>query len=71
MKKCEQLRIKYIYFFFIFLFVILSARIGYLQVFKKKFFSSLAQSQYYRLIPLKGKRGKILDCKGRILANGI
>ncbi|MBU2436232.1 MAG: penicillin-binding protein 2 [Candidatus Omnitrophica bacterium] len=71
MKKCEQLRIKYIYFFFISLFVILSTRIGYLQGFKKKFFSSLAQSQYYRLIPLKGKRGKILDCKGRILANGI
>jgi cell division protein FtsI (penicillin-binding protein 3) len=67
----DNLRINYIYLFFIFLFFLLALRITYLQVFRKNFFQNLAQSQYYRLIPLSGKRGSVFDCKGRLLATEI
>lgn len=66
-----RLRINYIYAFFLFLFILLSLRIVYLQVFQKEFFQHLAQNQYYRLIPIDGKRGTILDRQERILAKGI
>ena len=60
-----------IYFVFIILFLIISARIFYLQVFRSNFFQSLAQDQRYRLINLQGKRGDILDRQRRILAKSI
>lgn len=66
--KKEYARIDFIYAFFLFLFIILSIRIAYLGLFKKNFFKELAQRQYYRLIPLEGKRGPIFDRKGRVLA---
>ncbi|MDD5583535.1 MAG: penicillin-binding protein 2 [Candidatus Omnitrophica bacterium] len=71
MKTSDRLRIRYIYYFFIFLFLILTCRIVYLQVFRKNFFQQLAQSQYYRLIPLEGRRGKIFDTKNRVIATAI
>ncbi len=71
MKTRDNLRTKYIYAFFVVFFILLFLRITYLQIFKKNFFQNLAQNQYYRLIPLSGKRGTILDSKGRILATEI
>lgn len=71
MKTRDNFRAKYIYAFFIIFFILLLLRITYLQVFKKNFFQDLAQNQYYRLIPLSGKRGTIYDSKGRILAKEI
>ena len=71
MNRKDNLRINYIYLFFIFLFFLLALRITYLHVFRKNFFQNLAQSQYYRLIPLSGKRGSVFDCKGRLLATEI
>jgi len=70
-KTRDNLRTKYIYAFFVVFFILLFLRITYLQIFKKNFFQNLAQNQYYRLIPLSGKRGTILDSKGRILATEI
>jgi cell division protein FtsI (penicillin-binding protein 3) len=67
----DGLRINYIYGFFVVFFILLFLRITYLQVFRKNFFQNLAQNQYYRLIPLSGKRGAIFDSKGRILATEI
>jgi len=67
----DNLRINYIYLFFILLFFLLALRITYLQVFQKNFFQNLAQNQYYRLVPLSGKRGSVFDCKGRLLATEI
>lgn len=71
MKSRDNLRINYIYIFFVLLFFFISLRIVYLQVFRKNFFQNLAQSQYYRLIPLSGKRGSIFDRQGRSLATVI
>lgn len=71
MKIRDGLRINYIYVFFVVFFILLFLRITYLQVFRKNFFQNLAQNQYYRLIPLSGKRGAIFDSKGRILATEI
>jgi len=70
-KTRDNLRTRYIYVFFVVFFILLFLRITYLQIFKKNFFQNLAQNQYYRLIPLSGKRGTILDSKGRILATEI
>ncbi len=71
MKTGDSSRAKYIYIFFAIFFIILFLRIFYLQIFQKKFFQELAQNQYYRIIPLSGKRGTIFDSKGRILATEI
>jgi len=64
-------RVTGIYFIFVFLFLFISAKVFYLQVFKSDFFKRLAQNQHYRLLSLKGKRGDILDSRGRILATSI
>ena len=56
---------------FIILFLLISARIFYLQVFRSNFFQSLAQDQRYRLINLQGRRGNIFDRQRRVLAKSI
>jgi cell division protein FtsI (penicillin-binding protein 3) len=69
--KIQQKRITYIYWFFILFFLILAARISYLQIFRRAFFQRLATKQYYRLIPIEGRRGTIYDSQDRIMATGI
>ncbi len=69
-KKYNQ-RTTTIYFSFLILFLVIASRIFYLQVFRSNFFQSLAQDQRYRLVSLKGRRGDILDRKGRVLATGM
>ena len=71
MKQKENLRAVLIYVFFLFLFLSLSARIIYLQLFRKEFLRNLAASQHYRVIPLEGNRGTIYDRNGRVLVTGI
>ncbi|MDD5194353.1 MAG: penicillin-binding protein 2 [Candidatus Omnitrophica bacterium] len=71
MKIANRPRIQYIYYFFILLFLVLASRIVYLQVFRRNFLQHLAQSQYYRLIPLEGRRGKIFDARQRVVATAI
>ncbi|MEI8349712.1 MAG: penicillin-binding protein 2 [Candidatus Omnitrophota bacterium] len=71
MKTRDTLRIHAVYIIFLVLFLTISLRIVYLQVFRSDFFQHLAQNQYYRIIPLLGKRGTIFDCKGRLLATEI
>jgi len=67
----QNRRITAIYFLFAFLFLIICTKIVYLQVFRRFFFQQLAKNQYYRLIPLEGGRGDILDRRGRLLAAGM
>ncbi|MCM8819975.1 MAG: penicillin-binding protein 2, partial [Candidatus Omnitrophica bacterium] len=71
MRSIRNLRINYIYYFFTFLFFLLAFRITYLQIFYKEPFKNLAQTQYWVLIPLEGKRGKIFDRNGRLLASSM
>ena len=71
MDKDRYSRLKYIYYFFIISFFILSSRIIYLQVFRNTFFKNLSKNQYFYVIPIEGKRGKIFDTKNRLLATSI
>ena len=71
MNTRQNRRITAIYFLFLFLFLIISAKIIYLQVFRRIFFQQLAQNQYYRVIPIEGGRGDIFDRRGRLLATGM
>lgn len=71
MEKREDLRIILIYFSFLFAFLLLSLKVSYLQLFKKDFLKKISYQQYYRLLPLWGKRGNIFDRKKRLLATTI
>ncbi|MCK4912263.1 MAG: penicillin-binding protein 2 [Candidatus Omnitrophica bacterium] len=71
MNKKYKKRTTNIYFAFIILFLVISARIFYLQVFRSNFFQGLAQDQRYRLVKLQGRRGDILDRRKRILSKSI
>jgi cell division protein FtsI (penicillin-binding protein 3) len=53
------------------LFFLLLCRIVYLQVFQKDFLCKISKSQYYKLLPIDGRRGSILDRKGRVLATSL
>ena len=69
--KRENPRLYYIYIFFALLFSLLTLRIAYLQLIQKDLFKDLARKQHIKIIPLKGERGQIIDCRGRILATNI
>ena len=64
-------RFNFVFFFFSFFFLLIISRIIYLQFFREEFLKKLAHSQRYSLISLEGERGKIYDCKGRVLATNI
>lgn len=71
MKHQYKIRIRYVYILFVFLFLILFLKISYLQIFRRDFLHGLAQGQHYRLVPLEGRRGRIIDSKGKELVRGI
>ncbi|MDD3296235.1 MAG: penicillin-binding protein 2 [Candidatus Omnitrophica bacterium] len=60
-----------VYIVFACLFIIISFKIVSLQVFRGQFLKKMAQGQHYRLIRLAGKRGNIIDRKGRVLATDM
>jgi cell division protein FtsI/penicillin-binding protein 2 len=64
-------RFNVIYLSFIFLFVILFAKIIYLQVYREDFFDQLARKQHYGLFLIQNKRGEIIDRNQDILAKSI
>ncbi|MFA5101406.1 MAG: penicillin-binding protein 2, partial [Candidatus Omnitrophota bacterium] len=64
-------RDRFIYLLFVFFFLAISAKIFYLQICRQDFFGQLAQNQHYRFLKLEGRRGAILDRRGRNLASGI
>jgi cell division protein FtsI (penicillin-binding protein 3) len=70
-KKKRFSRFNTIYLLFAFLFIILFAKIIYLQVYREDFFDQLARKQHYGLFPMQSKRGKIIDCNQDILAKSI
>ncbi|HZP37912.1 MAG TPA: penicillin-binding transpeptidase domain-containing protein [Methylomirabilota bacterium] len=49
-------------------FVVLLARLAYLQVWKHEEYSRLAENQHAKTVPLRPKRGPILDRNGQALA---
>lgn len=71
MQSKDTRRLVFIYISFSLLFFFLALRISYLQLFKRNFFSHLAKSQHTRIISIKGKRGRIFDAKGRLLADNV
>ncbi len=64
-------RTRLVYLLFLSLFLLVTAKIVYLQAFRRTFFEHLAQKQYYRLLPIEGGRGAIIDRRGRTLATGM
>jgi cell division protein FtsI (penicillin-binding protein 3) len=69
--KRQSPRVTGVYILFLIAFFALTAKIVYLQVFRKAFFQKLANNQHYKIIPISGGRGDILDRKGRPLAKGM
>ncbi|MFH1362857.1 MAG: penicillin-binding protein 2 [Candidatus Omnitrophota bacterium] len=60
-----------VYSFFVLCFLVITARIVNLQVFRSSFYRKLAQGQHYRLLKIQGRRGTIFDRKDRTLAAGL
>ncbi|MDE7395119.1 MAG: hypothetical protein K2M95_03235, partial [Clostridiales bacterium] len=52
-----------------FLFCALTGRLAYLQLVQGKELQARAAEQWYRDLPLKAPRGRILDCNGAVLAD--
>ncbi len=52
-----------------FLFCVLLGRLGYLQLIAGKDLQARAAEQWYRDLPLKAPRGKIIDANGNVLAD--
>lgn len=50
------------------IFAFIAVKVSYLQVFHRTFFQQLAEQQSTRLVKLKAERGRIIDGRGRILA---
>jgi len=70
-KTADNQRLRHVYIIFAFLFFALFLRIGYLQICRKAFFNKLSRTQYYKILPLEGRRGDILDCRGRVMAASL
>src|SRR4029450_2478007 len=49
-------------------FLALLARLGYLQVYKHDEYARIAENQHAKTVPLRAKRGPILDRSGQPLA---
>jgi penicillin-binding protein 2 len=61
------LRLQIIYYLAIAIFVILIARLWYLQVMNSQGFAERAESNRIRVIPIPARRGTIFDRKGNVL----
>ncbi|MDC0126796.1 penicillin-binding protein 2 [Methylophilaceae bacterium] len=61
-------RLNFLFGIFIFIFAILLIKIFYLQVIKFEDYSSLAQNNSLKIVPIPPIRGQILDVNGEILA---
>lgn len=64
-------RIRYIFLVVILVLVIAIIRVFYIQVFSYKKLNTLAESLWSRKLPISADRGKIVDRKGRVLADNI
>lgn len=66
-----HIRIRYVFFITIILFILIIARVFYIQVFKYDKLNNLAESLWSRNLPITADRGVITDRNGKILANNI
>ena len=64
-------RIRYIFLVVILVLVIAIVRVFYIQVFSYKKLNNLAEALWSRKLPISADRGKIVDRKGRVLADNI
>ena len=64
-------RIRYIFLVVILVLIIAIVRVFYIQVFSYKKLNTLAESLWSRKLPISADRGKIVDRKGRVLADNI
>ncbi|WP_028986866.1 stage V sporulation protein D [Thermicanus aegyptius] len=64
-------RILFIMMLLVFLYVILIGRLGYLQLYRGDWLLAKAEDLWSRDIPFEGKRGRILDRNGNVLAYNV
>ncbi|MBE3554669.1 MAG: stage V sporulation protein D [Thermicanus sp.] len=64
-------RILFIMVLLVFLYVILIGRLGYLQLYRGDWLLAKAEDLWSRDIPFEGKRGRILDRNGNVLAYNV
>lgn len=64
-------RIRYVFLIVILILVITIIRVFYIQVFSYKKLNTLAENLWSRKLPISADRGKIVDRKGRVLADNI
>ena len=64
-------KIKYFLVFFIFIFIVIIARVIYIEMIEYKKLSGLANDLWSRDLPIEGDRGLILDRNGVVLADNI
>lgn len=64
-------RIRYIFLVVILVLIIAIVRVFYIQFFSYKKLNTLAESLWSRKLPISADRGKIVDRKGRVLADNI
>ena len=69
--KEERCRFSVIFFCFLGAFVVVSLRLGYVQIFRNHFLTDLAERQYNVELQLPPKRGTIYDCKMVELASSV
>lgn len=64
-------RVVWVLSLFILLYVLLIGRLGYLQLYQGNWLLSKAEDLWSRDIPFEGKRGRILDRNGTVLAYNV
>lgn len=64
-------RIRYIFLVVVLVLIIAIVRVFYIQVFSYKKLNTLAESLWSRKLPISADRGKIVDRKGKVLADNI
>lgn len=69
--KNINIRIKFIFYLFSLLFFVVIVRVFYIQVFDYKKLFNLADNLWSRDLNIEADRGRILDRKGRVLADNL
>ena len=69
--NAQNKRIKYILLFVILIFIIIIARVFYIQVIEYDKLNDLANNLWSRELPVEADRGKILDRNGKVIASNL
>lgn len=64
----QPIRLRILRYSVLGIFLLIAGKVLYLQVFHRTFFQHLAEQQSTRVIKLKADRGRIIDARGRVIA---